>query len=150
MSAAQDWDFPRIFDARRRQCRALLELSQNQREYIDNDDYTGLLVVLGQKQRVLGRLEEMKSRHTEAVRQWKTGRQTIDPEIRDDCDHILAETESILLELIQEEESTTRQIIQRRDAAHGQLQKIVQGSSVNRAYRDSLAPATHRHLDVNR
>jgi hypothetical protein len=150
MSAANVSDFLETFTARREQCRALLELSRQQHELIGNDDYDRLLVVLGQKQRILVRLEEMKTRHDDFVTQWKSHRGTLDPETRDDCDHILAETETILLELIGEENDSTKQIIRRRDAAHSQLRLLADGQHVNRAYHDSLAPATNRYLDVNR
>lgn len=150
MSAANVRDFIDTFTARREQCRALLELSRQQHELIGNDDYDGLLVVLGKKQRILGQLEEMKVRHEDFVNQWKTHRGKLDLESRDDCDHILAETEIILVELIGEENDSTKQIIRRRDSAHSQLRSLAEGQRVNRAYHDSLAPATTRHLDVNR
>ena len=149
MSAANARDFLDTFTARREQCRALLELSRQQHELISNNDYDKLLVVLGQKQRILGRLDEMKTRHDDFVVQWKLHRGALDPETRDDCDHILAETETILVELIGEENDSTKQIVRRRDAAHSQLRLLGEGQRVNHAYHDSLAPATNRHLDVN-
>ena len=149
MSAATSSDFLTVFQSRRDHCQALLELSRTQQELIRSDDFTGLLVVLGRKQLILGRLDEMKTRHREMFARWNTVREAFDTETRIDCDHVLAETEAVLAELIQEEDSSTQHIIRRRDEAHGELLALTDGSRVNHAYRDALAPATHRHLDVN-
>jgi hypothetical protein len=149
MSAVNSSGFLTVFQSRRDHCQALLELSRVQQELIRSDDYTGLLVVLGKKQLILGRLDEMKTRHSEMLARWKSARDDFDAETRTDCEHVLAETEAVLAELIQEEESSTQHIVRRRDEAHGELLTLTQGSKVNHAYRDALAPTTHRHLDVN-
>jgi hypothetical protein len=149
MSAVVPSDFLTAFEARRDQCRALLELSRQQQALIGSDDYTGLLVVLGQKQLILGRLDDMKARHAEVYAQWTLCRNALDTDARHDCEHVLAETEALLAELIREEDSSTQHIVRRRDVAHHELQAVSHAGQVNRAYRDALAPATHRHLDVN-
>lgn len=142
-------DFLAVFKSRRDHCHALLNLSRTQQELIHADDYTGLLVVLGQKQLILGRLDEVASRHRKLFADWKTLRESLAAETRLNCEHILAETEAILAELIEEENNSTAGIVRRRDAAHSELQAINQGTQVNHAYRDALAPTTHRHLDLN-
>jgi hypothetical protein len=149
MFAANPSNFLTVFQSRRDHLRELLKHSRAQQELISNDDYTGLLVVLGKKQLILGSLDEMKSRHAEMFARWKTVRENFDTDTRIDCEHVLAETEAVLAELIQEEESSTQRIVRRRDEAHGELLALSQGSQVNHAYRDALAPTTHRHLDVN-
>ena len=142
-------DFLTLFQSRRDHCHALLNLSRTQQELIRADDYTGLLVVLGQKQMILGRLDEVTSRHREIISQWQSLREQLDAETRLNCDHVLAETEAILAELIEEENNSTQGIVRRRDAAHSELQSLQQGNRVNHAYRDALAPATHRYLDLD-
>jgi hypothetical protein len=149
MLAANSSDFLAVFQSRRDHLQELLKLSRTQQELISRDDYTGLLVVLGQKQLILGSLDEIKTRHLEMFAKWKTVREDLDTETRIDCEHVLAETEAVLAELIQEEESSTQNIVRRRDEAHGELLALSHGSRVNHAYRDALAPTTHRHLDVN-
>jgi hypothetical protein len=143
-------DFSALFHTRREHYRALLELSRRQIDLIAADDYTGLLVVLGQKQRLLGRLDEMNGQHADLKRQWHDRRESLDPDLRDDCEHILAETEAILAQLLEEEQQSAGRLTERRDETRRQLQTISRGSQVHDAYRDTLAPATHRHLDVGK
>ena len=150
MSELSVSDFLTAFKTRRKFCRALLKLSRQQRALIDEDDYTQLLIILGRKQRILGHLEDLKKEHPGLLKCWKTGRSGIDPEVRDDCEHILAETETILSELVHKEATSTEHMNRRRDATRKQLQSLNQGTEVNQSYRDNLAPATSRHLDVNR
>jgi hypothetical protein len=51
--------------------------------------------------------------------------------------------------IIQEEKSSTEQLTSRRDETQRRLQTITQGSQVHDAYHDSLAPSTHRRLNVD-
>lgn len=137
-----------ILKTRREHCRDLLVLSRQQSQLIDADDYTQLLEVLGQKQRILGRLDEINQQHPDLKGQWQLHRKTAETLVRDDCEHVLAEMEAILAELLNTEKESTDQMIARRDATQRRLKAVSSGAQVHAAYRDSLAPATHRHLDV--
>lgn len=137
-----------VLNARRQHCRNLLDLSKRQRTLIDASDYSQLLSILGQKQRLLGRLDEINKDYPDLKTRWKQVRDTGDAEWRDDCEHVLAETESLLAELIEEEQNSTDHLTRRRDATQKELQAVSQGARVHDAYRDSLAPSTHRHLDI--
>ncbi len=150
MSAFTASEFLTIFQKFREHWRNLLELSRRQRALIDADNYTQLLSVLGQKQRILGHLDELKQRHPGLRERWQSRRETFDASFGDDCDHVLAETEAILAELLKEEQSSTEHLTSRRDETQQELQAISNATEVHKAYRDSLAPATHRHLDVGR
>jgi hypothetical protein len=142
-------DFLRVFKSRREYCQALLELSSRQSELIAEDDYEQLLMVLGQKQHILSRLEALNQSQPGLWRDWRKRRDTFDPALLEDCEHVLAETESILAELVQQENASTEFLTRRRDAARSQLQSVSHGADVHSAYRDSLAPATHRHLNLD-
>lgn len=142
-------DYLKIFHSRHEHSQKLLELSRRQMSLINSDDYTQLLVLLGQKQRVLGHLDEIGNRFPDLWKTWRSGRNTFDDGLREDCEHILAETEAILAELIQEETTSTEHLTERRDSTKKQLQDIAKGSEVHDAYRDSLAPVTHRHLNID-
>ncbi|MGE3315592.1 MAG: flagellar export chaperone FlgN [Planctomycetaceae bacterium] len=137
-----------VLNTRRQHCRNLLELSRRQRDLIDASDYSQLLTILGQKQRLLGRLDELNREHPDLKSRWKQIRDTGDADWRDDCEHVLAETESLLAELIEEEQDSTDHLTRKRDTTQKELQAVTQGSRVHDAYRESLAPATHRHLDI--
>jgi hypothetical protein len=142
-------DYLDIFKSRRDCCRELLELSRRQRPLIDGDDYQQLLEVLGRKQRLLGCLDEIHKQHPDLRKNWREQKHGIDSLVREDCDHILAETEALLADLLQEERDSTDQLSQRRDRTQRALQAISDGGRVHDAYRTSLAPATHRHLDLD-
>jgi hypothetical protein len=149
MAAACDTDFTEVFEQRRDYCRALLELSNEQRRFIASDDFTALLGVLGKKQRLLGRIDDLTRQRPNLWRSWKTQRDDIAPEVREQCDHLLAETEALLAELLAEEQRSTDELTERRDHTQTQLQEISRGTRVHEAYRDGLSPSTHRHLDLN-
>ena len=72
-----------ILKMRRQHCRNLLDLSRRQRGLIDASDYSHLLTVLGQKQRLLGRLDELNTQHPDFRGQWARLRTLGDPEWRD-------------------------------------------------------------------
>lgn len=138
-----------IFEARRAHCRNLLDLARQQKALIDADDYARLLEILGRKQRVLNELAAINERHPDLREQWQARRGRLEPGLRDDGEHILAETEAIMSELLDEESQSTRHLTAKRDRTQKQLQAVSSGGRVNEAYRTSLAPATHRHLDVD-
>lgn len=143
-------DFRSLFRDRRDLCRALLELSRRQERLIERDEYGELLAVLSGKQRLLGRLDEMKRRHPDLIPRWRAGRDRLLPAERAECEDLLAEAEALFAELIEEEGQSAEHLARRRDAARGQLEAIANGSRTHHAYRDTLAPSTHRLLDVNR
>jgi hypothetical protein len=140
-------EFLRIFQTRRDYCQALLELSREQSDLIAADDYTQLLVLLGRKQRILGRMEELGQRQPQLWQHWRSERDQLDPAARAACDAVLADAEAILAELNQLEQTSTEHLAQRRDDTRRQLESLAQGVRVHDAYRDPHA-ATHRRLDV--
>ena len=149
MSTTCALDFLTTFKTRREHCHALLELSRHQLQLIVGDDFTELLDVLGQKQRLLSCLDELKQHQPQLWEQWQAQRDSIDPAVRRDCETALAETEGFLAEILENEKGGTQALTERRDATQKQLQAISRGSQAYSAYRDGLAPATNRHLDVD-
>jgi len=150
MSDANIANILQIMQTRRQHCRRLLRLSQQQRELIDTDNYTQLLAVLGNKQRILVRLDELKSRHPHFGRDWLTQRDSLDSSIRTEGETILSEIEAILSELLELEKESTRVISLRRDDTKRQLEILSQGTQTHEAYRDALAPVTSKYLDIDR
>ncbi|QDT27452.1 hypothetical protein Enr10x_27690 [Gimesia panareensis] len=149
MTATQLIDYPKLFAVRLEYSRALLKLSLQQQDLIQQDDYTSLLDVLGQKQRLLGQLDQYTRQLPQLWEKWKTDRDRLPAEQRETCEAILQESEAILSELLQNEDTSTQSMIHRRDQTRQQLQSLNQGGKVSEAYRDSLAPVTHRHLNVD-
>jgi hypothetical protein len=150
MSLSNLDDILDVLKHRRTHCQDLLNLSQRQNQVIDASDYSSLLGVLGQKQRILGRLDEINRRYPELGRQWAALRETGIAGVRRECEGVISETEAILAELVQTEKDGAEQLGQRRDATRRQLESIAQGVHVNETYRDNIAPFSHRFLDINR
>ena len=68
-------DILQVLKERRTHCRELLDLSRRQNRVIEANDYSTLLNILGHKQRLLGRLDELKRRHPELGQE--TGRSSV-------------------------------------------------------------------------
>jgi benzoyl-CoA reductase/2-hydroxyglutaryl-CoA dehydratase subunit BcrC/BadD/HgdB len=143
-------DIFNVLKERRTHCRELLDLSRRQNRVIDANDYSTLLNILGHKQRLLGRLDELKRRHPELGQQWQILREAGPATLRRECDEVISEIEAILAELMQTEKDGADELSQRRDATRRQLESIAQGIHINETYRDNVAPYSHRFLDINR
>jgi hypothetical protein len=134
--------------ADRRQCVAdLLELSQRQLELVEADDYSRLLGLLGGKQQIISRLEEIGKGRPRLWDEWREERGRLTPDVRRSCEQTLAETEDLLARLLEQERVSTESLARRRDHTARELQSVAAGSRVNQAYGESLAPVTHRFLD---
>ena len=148
MNGSPPFDFLRIFAAHRECCRRLLELSRDQDRLIVEDDYTQLLVVLGKKQKVLNQMEEFGKHRTQIQSLWKSQRDELDDDTRRQCEGLLSDTEADIAELVRQEKHSCSQLEKRRVATQRDIHNLDQGERVGEAYRDSLAPVTHRRLDV--
>ncbi len=143
-------DILEVLKQRRTHCRELLDLSRRQNRVIDASDYTSLLSILGQKQRVLMRLDELKRRRPDLGEQWELLRNSGPETARRECEEVISEIEAILAELMQSEKDGADELNQRRETTRQQLETIAQGVHINETYRDNVAPFSHRFLDTNR
>ena len=66
-------DYLKLFKAREATFAELLRLSTSQWDRIVADEYDGLLDILGAKQRLLGRLEELSTVFPAVVERWRHG-----------------------------------------------------------------------------
>lgn len=148
MSEFQTSEFIGLMQKRYAMCQSLLELSLQQDQFIETDNYTALVEILGKKQQVLGQLDSMNQKHPALKEQWLKHRDQIPQNSRVECDKMLANVEEVLSKLMQHEEQATNSLVKRRDETQKKLNDIATGTQVNEEYRDNLAPATHRHLDV--
>ena len=138
-----------VLKDRREHCRELLKLSRVQRQLIDADNYAGLLLVLGRKQRIVGSLDALANAAPNLKQAWRTERESMDESLREECEHVLAETEAIFVELLQEESESTEYLTRRRDSTQRQLQAVEQSSQMHTSNRDRVTtPSTYKHLDV--
>ena len=135
--------------SRRDLCRALLQQSQRQRSLIAADDYTQILEVIARKQNLLEQWDELRRRQPDLGGVWRRRRPHLPAGVREECERLLAEIETLYTQLLKEEQDSTDFLTERRDSAQRRLQEISNGARVHQAYRDGLAPSTHRHLNVD-
>ena len=141
---------PGLLDAlqrRREYCRAMLELSRRQSKLIDNGDYTELLQLIAQKQRVLEHLAESGQMFGGIVNYWKSIRERLDADLRTRCQSAIDESESLLAESMTLEKQGTTLLSQRRDETQGRLKEIGDVSSTLPPNGSAPRP---RFLDVSR
>ncbi|MEX1229025.1 MAG: hypothetical protein WEB58_02220 [Planctomycetaceae bacterium] len=144
-------EYLQLFNTRREYFRLLLNLSRKQASCIHDEQYHELLEILGQKQRILGSLDELsKTRHRQ-IQEWTSAREQLDSAIRTACEDCLAESESLLADLLSEESTSTTHLTSRRDKTRNQLLAVSQGSHVHSAYHDAetTVDTPPLHLDIN-
>jgi len=141
-------DFLKLFKAREATFAELLRLSTSQWDRIITDDYDGLLDVLGAKQRLLGRLEELAKVFPAIVDRWRGEREVLEPGVRAECQRLLESTESLLARLNEQERICSEELQRRRDETRGELCQVVGGRAAAGAYRDAESPHAARWLDV--
>lgn len=142
---------PELFDVlqrRREYCRAMLELSRRQSELIDSGNFTELLQLIAQKQRVLEYLAESGRMFGGILDYWKSVRDRLETSLRTKCQAAIDESESLLAESMTLEKQGTALLSQRRDETQGRLKEIGDVSSSMPA-NGSGAPRP-RFLDVSR
>lgn len=152
MTTSLEVDYLQLFNTRREYFRLLLNLSRKQASCIHGEQYSELLEILGQKQRILGSLDELSRTRQRQIHEWTTARDQLDPTMRSACEEVLAECESLLADLLSEESTSTTHLTTRRDRTRQQLQAVSQGTHAHAAYHDAESPAASSplRLDINR
>src|SRR5690606_33760328 len=97
---------------------------------------------------VLGRMEELSRARPALWQCWRNDRDDLDPVTREQCEAVLADTETILAELNQQEHRCTERLQTRREQTRRELETLAHGVRIRDAYRDPGSERTHQHLDV--
>lgn len=138
-----------ILQRRREYCRAMLELSRRQADLIHDGNFTELLQLIAQKQRVLEHLAELGREFGGIVDFWKSVRDRLSSDMRARCQAAIDEAESLLAESMTLEKQGTAVLSQRRDETQGRLKEI--GESANGLPSSATGGAARpRFLDVSR
>jgi hypothetical protein len=141
-------DFLTAFRARRAYCRALLDLSAEQAALIAADEYSDLIALLTQKQQLLDALADAGRKPVDLWRAWQSERGQLTDSQRQECERTLAETESLLQELTQAEQSSTELLMSRRDATEQALGAVNRGGAAHAEYGSLSNAVRSRRLDV--
>jgi flagellar biosynthesis/type III secretory pathway chaperone len=138
-----------MFEQRQHCVAALLELARRQQVLVAEADYPNLLSLLGAKQRLIAQLAELGRKQSEFRDVWIARERLLPAELRRRCEELLNQTEALFEDLLKCEREATESLSAQRDQTKTQLQSVAQGSRANQAYLDSLAPFTHRLLDLD-
>lgn len=136
------------FQARQACCRALLELSREQSRMIADDQHTELLDLLNSKQALIDHLSRLAAEQEALRLAWPSERGALAPVDREKCNALLAETETLLATLLEEEQASSLQLMTQRDATQRELQNLAVGVQTKDAY-DSRAQSPRSRFDVN-
>lgn len=136
-----------VLQRRREYCRAMLELSRRQSELIGAGNFTELLQLIAQKQRVLEQLSELGQMFGGIVGYWKSVRGSLATDLRVQCQLAIDDSESLLAESMTLEKQGTAMLSQRRDETQGRLKEI--GEMSGNLPSNGSAPRP-RFLDVSR
>ncbi|NQV27279.1 MAG: hypothetical protein HQ518_23265 [Rhodopirellula sp.] len=149
LESNQQPDLLDVLQRRREYCRAMLELSRRQAGLIDDGNFTDLLQLIAQKQRVLEHLAELGRSFGGIVEFWKSVRDQLAVDLRTRCQSAIDDAESLLSESMVLEKQGTAALSQRRDETQGRLKEIGEASSGLSGRGKGSAPRP-RFLDVSR
>lgn len=128
----------------------MLELSRRQRILIEEDRYTDLLQLIAQKQQVLGGLTEIGSFSGGIVEHWRGIRDSLAESVRRECEDILAESEALMSETLENESVGTGKLSARRDDTQRHLKELGETIETRSGGNAAGAVPPPRFLDVSR
>lgn len=134
------------FRTRRECCRALLELSREQRQCIETDNYAELMELLPMKQRLV---DELVGPPDAPWKNWKQDRTQLPTSSRLTGDALLQETEDLLQSLLAEEHVGTQELTARRDASERELAHLSSSQQIDSAYGPAPLAGSRLGLDID-
>lgn len=137
------------FTSRREICRALHRLTELQQQFITDQDYDLLVDLLGHKQQLIDALNDASRNPAELWQSWRSDRDRLPGDMKQQCEFVLEETETLLRELLRLEESGTELLTTRRDATAQALRDVNQGGLARLAYQPSTDLPSSRRLDLD-
>lgn len=149
LDSTQQPDLLDVLQRRREFCRAMLELSRQQSSLIDDGNFTELLQLIAQKQRVLEHLAELGRSFGGIVDFWKSVRERLTADVRSRCQSAIDDAESLLAESMALEKQGTAALAQRRDETQGRLKEIGESAHGLPGVGHGNAPRP-RFLDASR
>lgn len=139
-----------ILRTRREYCRAMLELARHQQTLIAEDRNNELIQLIAKKQRVLEGLTSLAQKFGGLVDHWKSVRDSLSSQDRTECDGIIAESEALLAETLQQESLGTEVLNLRRDRTRRELQELGELSQATAGQGNGAGPPEPQFLDVSR
>ncbi len=148
MTAAAD-RYLEAFRSRTACCRALLELSSQQQDYIAASDYAGLIELLTHKQQLLDVLSNDSRDGSDLWQAWRTERDHLPHADRRACEQVLDEADELLKQLMSLEQSSTDLLSSRREATQLALAEVNHGGLAMHGYQSPAEANVSRRLDLD-
>lgn len=148
MSATTPNEFFSAFHLRQACCEALLELSVRQSELIVQDNYTEMLEVLHSKQSLIDHLGLLSKQQQHLQTTWKSQRERMAATDRAKCEEILSKTERLMAAVLSSEQSSTQELMARRQMTERELRSLSAGVQAQLAYQ-SRPPTIASRLDLD-
>lgn len=118
----------------------LRSLSDQQGKCIHGGQTEPLLVVLAQRQRVLGELNAVNDEMTPYRSRWGQVRQDMPPAMQQQVGELLRQVEDQLAHIIQQDERDRRQLQESRQQVGTELSRLNKASAAAAAYRPAPGP----------
>lgn len=134
------------FRTRKECCRALLELSREQRLLIEADDYEALIELLQMKQRLV---DELVGPPDAPWKCWKNDRHNLSTATLALGEALLQETEELVQTLLAEEQVGTNELTARRDASERELAQMSSSRQIDSAYGPTPVVGSRLGLDLD-
>ncbi len=140
----------RVLKTRREYCRAMTQLAEQQQTLVEQYRTSELIQLIAQKQRVIEGLSKLGASFGGLSEFWKQIRDTLPADIRAECDAILAESEVLLAQALEQEAQSTQQLTHHRDKTQQQLRQVGQTIETRNALGAGKSAAPASFLDVSR
>ena len=113
----------------------LRDLSRRQMDIIESDgDAEKLLDVLGRKQVLLNRVEDVEREIAPYKRDWSELRETLDPSTREEIEERVNAVQEVLAEVLRLEEESQTLLLSRQHEISQDIRRISRGRRAQRAY----------------
>lgn len=125
----------------------LTQLARAQQQLIAAEDPQPLLKVLGQRQRLTGELQTLAEEMRPLRRDWDETRQTLAPAERQAAEQLIAQTKSLIGDLLASDEQDAQRLRIRKQRTGDALRAVHANRQAMAAYGGSSAPASSGCLD---
>lgn len=112
----------------------LRQLADKQRSMITGNEPERLLTILGERQRLIDKLQAVSQRLKPYQANWRQIRQDMNDELGGQADRLVVEVNNLLSSILQQDEADTALLSARKSQTGTQIQAVQTGRQASRAY----------------
>ena len=140
-------DLIEVLDQQRSLYQQLHGLSAEQAQLVDSGDPESLLSLMSQRQRLIDQLTQVSDQLEPYRARWSDYWSQMDDSTRTRVGDLVRQVQSLLEQIMAQDERDRATLAARRTQVAGNLQRMSQGASVNRAYSAKSGPVGARFTD---